>query len=122
MTERLGLLGYDSYHFVVENLERSRHFYEDVLDFKEVARGTDDLVQRSGQQSIVFGAGDARICVSTPLTQASKAARYLRRHPAGVMSLSFRVEDLDRTIEFLEKRGGTFLGDILVAEGPNGGR
>ncbi|HEX4514341.1 MAG TPA: VOC family protein, partial [Polyangiaceae bacterium] len=85
MTERpketLGLLGYDSYHFVVENIERSRHFYEDVLDFKEVARASNELVQRSGQQSVVFGAGDARVCVSTPLTQASKATRYLKRHP-----------------------------------------
>src|SRR5438132_533097 len=72
----LGLIGFDSFHFVVENLERSRHFYTDVLDFKEVARAGNDLVARSGQQSIVFGAGDARVCVSTPLAQKSKAARY----------------------------------------------
>jgi len=122
MTERIGLLGYDSYHFVVENIERSRKFYENVLDFKEVARASDDLVQRSGQQSIVFGAGDARVCISTPLTQASKAARYLKRHPAGVMSLSFRVKNLDHTIAFLEKRGGTLLADPFEDVDSRGGK
>src|SRR6185312_5185639 len=89
----LGLIGYDSFHFVVENLERSRAFYTQKLDFKEVARASDELVQRSGQQSTVFGAGDVRVCVSSALNQSSKAARYLRRHPSGVMSLSFRVQD-----------------------------
>ena len=106
-----GIVGYDSFHFVVENLERSRQFYTEKFDFKEVARAGDELAARSGQQSVVFGAGDVRVCVSTPLTQASKAARYLQRHPSGVMSLSFTVKSLDETIAFLEQRGGTFLAD-----------
>jgi len=110
-TEHLGILGYDSFHFVVENLQRSRQFYTEKFDFKEVARAGDELAARSGQQSVVFGAGDVRVCVSTPLTQASKAARYLQRHPSGVMSLSFTVKSLDETIAFLEQRGGTFLAD-----------
>ncbi|WP_394843712.1 VOC family protein [Pendulispora brunnea] len=117
----LGLIGFDSFHFVVENLERSRHFYTDVLDFKEVARAGNDLVTRSGQQSIVFGAGEARVCVSTPLAQKSKAARYLRRHPAGVMSLGFRVKNLDQAIQFLEVRGGTFLSDPIEEKDDRGG-
>lgn len=120
--EHIGITGYDSFHFVVENLERSRRFYTDKLDFKEVARGGDELVARSGQESVVFGAGEARVCVSTPLRQQSKAARYLRRHPSGVMSLSFRVKNLDETIAFLEKRGGTFLADPLEDVDETGGR
>lgn len=118
---RSGILGYDSFHFVVENMERSRQFYVDRLDFKEVARAGNDLVERGGQASAVFGAGDVRVCVSTPLSQSSKAARYLRRHPAGVMSLSFRVENLDETMAFLEERGGTFLADPLEDKDEKGG-
>ena len=121
-TDHIGILGYDSFHFVVENLERSRSFYTSKFDFKEVARASDELVARSGQQSVVFGAGDVRVCVSTPLAQQSKAARFLRRHPSGVMSLSFRVHDLDQTMAFLDKRGGTFLSEPLVAEDGRGGR
>lgn len=119
--EHIGITGYDSFHYVVENLERSRNFYVDRFDFTEVGRASDELVERGGQQSIVLGAGDVRICISTPLRQQSKAARYLKKHPAGVMSLSFRVDDLDATIAFLEKRGGTFLADPLEDEDESGG-
>lgn len=120
--EQIGITGYDSFHFVVENLERSRAFYQERFDFKECARAGDGLVERSGQQSVVFGAGDVRVCVSTPLRQSSKAARFLKRHPAGVMSLSFRVRDLDETIAFLEKRGGTLLADPLEDKDAGGGK
>jgi 4-hydroxyphenylpyruvate dioxygenase len=119
--EHSGITGYDSFHFVVENLDRSRKFYTEKFDFKEVARAGDELVERSGQQSVVFGAGQARVVVSTPLRQQSKASRYLKKHPAGVMSLSFRVKNLDETIAFLEKRGGTLLADPLTDKDENGG-
>jgi 4-hydroxyphenylpyruvate dioxygenase len=119
--EHIGITGYDSFHFVVENLDRSRKFYSERFDFKEVARAGDELVSRGGQQSVVLGAGDVRVCVSTPLRQQSKAARYLRKHPAGVMSLSFLVQNLDETIAFLEKRGGTFLADPLEDKDESGG-
>lgn len=119
--ERLGITGYDSYHFVVENIDRSRRFYTEILGFQEVARSGDELTQRSGQQSVVFGAGDVRVCVSTPLAQKSKAARYLQRHPAGVMSLSFTVQSLAETMKFLDARGGTFLSDPFEAKDERGG-
>jgi 4-hydroxyphenylpyruvate dioxygenase len=37
------------------------------------------------------------------------------------MSLSFRVKNLDETMAFLEKRGGTFLADPLTDKDENGG-
>jgi 4-hydroxyphenylpyruvate dioxygenase len=117
----VGIVGYDSFHFVVENLDRSRQFYRERLDFHEVAAASPELTQRGGQSSTVFGAGDVRVCVSTPLSQGSKAARYLRRHPAGVMSLGFQVADLDHTMKALEARGGTFLADPLVDTDAHGG-
>jgi 4-hydroxyphenylpyruvate dioxygenase len=117
----IGLLGYDSLHFVVEDIERSRRFYK-KLDFQEVARLGDDLTARSDQRSLVFGAGAVRVCVSAPTGPRSKAARYLRRHPAGMMSLGFRVKDLDATMARLDERGGTFLGDPVLEVDPRGGR
>lgn len=117
----LGIIGYDSFHFVVEKLDRSSAFYAETLDFKEVARAGDDLVKRSSQQSRVFGAGDVRVVVSTPLGESSKAARFLRRHPAGVMSLGFRVEDLDHTAKVLDERGGTFLSEPFEHKDEKGG-
>jgi 4-hydroxyphenylpyruvate dioxygenase len=121
-SESLGILGYDSFHFAVENIERSRVFYTHRFDFDEVARAGGTLVQKSGQVSAVFGAGDVRVCVSTPLHEDCKAARYLRRHPAGIMSLSFRVEDLDRTYAILEQRGASILSDPIDVRNSSGGR
>jgi 4-hydroxyphenylpyruvate dioxygenase len=55
--EHSGITGYDSFHFVVENLDRSRKFYTEKFDFKEIARAGHELVEPSGQQSVVFGTG-----------------------------------------------------------------
>lgn len=119
--ESIGITGYDSFHFAVENLERSRQFYVERFGFRELARAGDDLASRSGQQSIVLGAGDVRVCISTPLRQGSKASRYLKKHPAGVMSLSFTVRDLESAMAFLDKRGGTFLADPVEDKDESGG-
>lgn len=117
----IGITGYDSFHFVVENIERSKKFYTQTLDFQQVAQADARLTARSGQEAAVFGAGDVRVCVSTPLNQGSKAARFLKRHPAGVMSLGFSVADLDKTLAILETRGATLLADPISDTAPNGG-
>ena len=118
--ESLGLLGYDSFHFAVENFERSREFYTQKLDFIEIARSGKTLAERSGQESIVLAAGDVRVCVSHPTKPTSKAARFLKRHPCGVMSLSFLVKDIQHAWSFLEKRGATMLSEILTDERDGG--
>ncbi len=118
----LGIIGYDSYTFVVENLERSRRFYEDRFDFREVARAAPALVAARGEDSVVFGAGDVRVKVVAPLSQSSSAARYLRRHPAGISTLSFRVRDLDQARATLRERGATLLGDDVDERDAGGGR
>ncbi len=120
--ESIGILGYDSYTFVVENLSRSRDFYVDKFDFREVAQGSHTWTQRTGELTSVFAAGQARVIVTSPLTQSSAAARYLRRHPAGVSALTFRVADLDRTRAFLAARDATFLGDDVDERDGAGGR
>ena len=120
--QTIGILGYDSYTFVVENLERSRAFYTRRFDFRETARASRDLVEKTGEAGVVFGAGDVRVLVKAPLSQQSPAARYLRRHPSGIATLAFRVRDLDRTKAFLAARHATFLGDDLDVRDAQGGR
>jgi 4-hydroxyphenylpyruvate dioxygenase len=118
----LGLLGYDSYTFVVENIERSRAFYTSKFDFCEVARASRALCERGGEVSSIFAAGEARVEVVAPLSQSSVAARYLRRHPAGVAVLSFRVASVEQTRAVLAERGATFLGDDVDVRDGRGGR
>jgi 4-hydroxyphenylpyruvate dioxygenase len=119
--ESLGLLGFDSFHFLVADHDRSHEFYTKLLDWPLVARAGRDLVERSAQRSNVYAAGDIRVVVSTPLSDRGRAATYLRNHPDGVSSISFRVRDVDRTWNFLAPRGATFLSDIETFHDRRGG-
>jgi 4-hydroxyphenylpyruvate dioxygenase len=107
----LGLIGIESYEFVVANIERSRKFYVDRMDFREVAQSNRDLAQQTGEESSVFKAGKIQVQVTSPLNQRSRAAKYLAWHPDGIPVVSFRVKDLKQTWSFLEGNHATFLGD-----------
>ena len=120
MADSPEILGYDSFHFVVADLERSRRFYADALGFTEVARASASKIEKGGEVASVFGAGQIRVLVSSPKRNDSRAARFLRIHPDGISSLAFRVRDIRTTWDFLEARGATFLSDIAVDEAEGG--
>jgi 4-hydroxyphenylpyruvate dioxygenase len=120
MVDSLGLLGYDSFHFIVGDLARSRRFYTGGLGFTEVARASRTKVEKGGEEASVFAAGQIRVLVSTPVRPGSRAARYLRIHPDGVASLAFRVRDVEASWEFLDQRGATFLSEIQTDESEGG--
>jgi len=120
MADGLGLIGYDSFHFIVADLERSRRFYTEALGFTEVARASESKVKKGGESASVFGAGQIRVLVSSPARKDSRAARWLRIHPDGISSLAFRVRDAEAAWAFLERRGGTFLSDIQADEAEGG--
>jgi 4-hydroxyphenylpyruvate dioxygenase len=121
MSDSLGIIGYDSFHFIVNDLERSRRFYTEALGFTEVARATEGKVTKGGEVASVFGAGRIRVLVSTPVRPQSRAARFLRIHPDGISSLALRVKDIQKAWDFLEKKNATFLSDIQVDETSRGG-
>lgn len=112
MADSLGIVGYDSFHFVVSDLDRSRRFYTEALGFTEVARASEKKVERGGEAASVFGAGKIRVLVSSPVRADSRAARFLRIHPDGISTLGIRVRSARQAWDFLEKRGATFLSDI----------
>jgi 4-hydroxyphenylpyruvate dioxygenase len=120
MSQSLGLVGYDSFHFIVSDLERSRRFYAEALGFTEVARASAAKAERGGEKAHVFGAGQIRVLVSTPARPDSRAARYLRIHPDGISSLAFRVRDIEAAWRFLEPRGATFLSGVVTDEAEGG--
>jgi 4-hydroxyphenylpyruvate dioxygenase len=120
MVDSLGIVGYDSFHFVVRDLERSRRFYAEALGFTEVAHASAAKIERGGEIASVFGAGQIRVLVSTPKRADSRAARFLRIHPDGISSLALRVRDIQAAWDFLAARGATFLSDIAVDEAEGG--
>jgi 4-hydroxyphenylpyruvate dioxygenase len=110
--EPLGIVGLEGVHYYVRDLERSRKFYVDQLDFREIGESGPELTQRGRQRSIAFQGGAYIVVCSTPDGSGGRADRFLRRHPDGIGTLAFRVDDIARTFELLERRGGTPISDI----------
>ncbi|MEM9190243.1 MAG: VOC family protein [Myxococcota bacterium] len=110
--ESLGIKKLEAIHYYVHDLERSRRFYVDQLDFNEAARSSAELEARGNQTSAVFEAGDCRVICSCPTGEGGRAARWLRKHPDGVGSLVFEVSDVEKTFRLLEARGGTPIDEI----------
>jgi 4-hydroxyphenylpyruvate dioxygenase len=108
----LGLVRLEAIEFFVHDLERSRRFYRDRLDFAE-AGGTEPAREAEGhQRSAVFEAGGVRVVCSAPVGDGGRAARWLRKHPDGVGAVVFEVADAERCFRLLEERGGTPVTDV----------
>jgi 4-hydroxyphenylpyruvate dioxygenase len=118
--EPLGILGIEGVHYYVRDLERSRRFYLDKLDFSELGESSPELTAKGRQRSVAFQAGTFAVICSTPAGSGGRAERFLSRHPDGIGTIAFRVEDAARTFALLEGRGGTPIGDIERFEGPDG--
>jgi 4-hydroxyphenylpyruvate dioxygenase len=110
--EGLGISGWDTYEFIVTDLERSRKFYTEMMDVPELARLDEREAARRGEDSILFRAGKATFVCTTPREQGSRASRWLQRHPDGVSIVGLRVRDLDHTYRALHERGANLISDI----------
>ena len=109
----LGIIGYDSYEFVVADVERSRRFYTEMMDVPEVARLDERSAAERGEDALLFAAGKARCVCVTPSERGSSADRWLTRHPDGVRLVSFRVRDLEATRNVLAQRGAAFCTEVV---------
>jgi 4-hydroxyphenylpyruvate dioxygenase len=118
--EPLGILGIEGVHYYVRDLERSRRFYVDRLDFSEIGESGPELSAAGRQRSVAFRAGGYIVICSTPQGQGGRAERFLKHHPDGIGTVAFSVEDATRTFELLERRGGTPIGDIERFEDAGG--
>ncbi|HEX9307999.1 MAG TPA: VOC family protein [Anaeromyxobacter sp.] len=116
----LGLRRVEALHYYVHDLERSRRFYLDRMDFAEIAQSSPALDREGRQRSAVFEAGAVRIVCSQPLGEGGRAWRFLRKHPDGVGTVVFEVDDADRCLRLLEERGGTPITDVQVHEDDGG--
>ncbi|MEZ4372275.1 MAG: 4-hydroxyphenylpyruvate dioxygenase [Polyangiaceae bacterium] len=110
--ESLGIKRVDSVHYYVRDLERSQRFYVDYMDFEELGQSSPELEAEGKQRSMVFRAGDCVVMCSTPLGEGGRAHRYLKKHPDGVGTIVFEVEDVEKTFRMLEERGGTPISEV----------
>ena len=108
----LGIVGWDSYEFVVADLERSRQFYAEQMRVPEVAVLDPRGAAERGERAVLFAAGKAQVVCVAPTDRDSRAGRWLRRHPDGVAVLGLRVRSVEETRRRLEERGATFIGPV----------
>jgi 4-hydroxyphenylpyruvate dioxygenase len=112
-TGKLGITRLLGLHYYVRELERSRRFYVDFMDFEEIGRSSNALERDGKQRSLTFRAGDVVVTCSTPTGEGGRAQRYLAKHPDGIGTIAFEVEDIERTFDVLDRAGGTPITDIL---------
>src|SRR5688572_16778453 len=72
----LGIRRIEALHYYVRDLERSRRFYTERLDFSEVGASGQALVEGGHQRALVFEAGGCRVVCSTPVGEGGRAHRY----------------------------------------------
>jgi 4-hydroxyphenylpyruvate dioxygenase len=108
----LGLMRLLGLHYYVRDLERSRRFYTELLDFAEIGASSPELTAAGRQRSLVFEASGCAIVCSEPQGQGGRAARYLSRHPDGVGTLAFEVESIEHTFSEIDRRGGNPISEI----------
>ena len=114
-TGKLGITRLLGVHYYVRDLARSRRFYLDFMGFEEVGHSSPQLEREGRQRSLVFQAGQVVVICSTPVGQGGRADRYLTKHPDGIGTILFEVEDIERCFAQLEHDGGTMISDILDA-------
>lgn len=120
--ESLGILGVESIHYYVRDLERSRRFYCDKLDFAELGESGPELTERGKQKSVLFSAGDIHILCSAPVGEGGRADRFLKKHPDGIGTVTYEVADIQRTFSLLEQRGGTPIDEVKTHDDGKGGK
>ena len=103
----LGIIRLEALVTYVPYLDRSRRFYVDTLDFAEIGSSSPELSEAGSQRSAVFRAGSCTVIAVAPEGRGGRAWRWLQRHPAGVGSLVWEVEDADHAFKLLEQRGAT---------------
>jgi len=111
-TSSIGIRHIEALHYYVHDLDRTRRFFVDKLDFAELGTSSPQLEQEGRQRSAAFRAGDALFVIHQPVGEGGRAWRYLRKHPEGIGTVVFEVEDAARAFALLDERGGTFITDV----------
>jgi 4-hydroxyphenylpyruvate dioxygenase len=108
----LGIVRLDSLHYYVHDIQRVRALFADKMDFAEIGVSGEEMTRRGKQRSVVFQAGAATFVFIEPMGIGGAAWRFLKKHPEGIGTLVFEVEDIDTTYRLLEERGATLMGAI----------
>ena len=110
----LGIKRIESLLYYVRELPRVRSFFAEKLDFAEVGQSTPQLELDGRQRSAAFQAGECLVVCCEPIGEGGRAARFLKKHPEGVGTVVYEVEEIEQTFRLLDERGGTMISDVQI--------
>ncbi len=108
----LGIRRIESLLYYVHDLPRMRAFFIDKLDFTEIGASTPQLDAEGRQRSVALQAGECIVVLCAPHGEGGRAWRFLKKHPEGIGTIVYEVDDIAETFRLLESRGGTMITDI----------
>ncbi|MDH4467344.1 MAG: 4-hydroxyphenylpyruvate dioxygenase [Bacteriovoracaceae bacterium] len=107
----VGLKGIDYLEFGCANLLTPTATHFTNLGFSKVSENSD-------KSQVLFQQGQIRFLLNAHPN--SHATRYFAAHDEGVSRMSFRVENLEQSLEVALKRGGKLKEDVQIFETPQG--
>lgn len=119
--ESLGIVRVEALHYYVQDLERTRRFLVDKMDFVEIGASDERLNAAGKSYSCVLQAGNVVLVIIEPRGKGGRAQRWLDRHPEGVGTIVMEVKDVEKTFKTIEARGGTPIQEVEWFE-ENGGK
>jgi 4-hydroxyphenylpyruvate dioxygenase len=116
MNSALGIKHIHSVEFVVDYFDRSEYFYLNQMGFNETHQSTPIWEERFRSKAVYFASNSIRIMVSTPLSNNSYTAQYLKILCPGIRKITFLVVDLARAIDYLSNHHATFIHKTIEVE------
>jgi 4-hydroxyphenylpyruvate dioxygenase len=99
----------DYVHFYVEDAKASCDWFVNYMGFQAFASATSRQTH-----TVVVKSGAVYFVLSSPLTQESPVAQYLRLHPPGIVDIAFVVSNLAGVMERAIANGAKVLQQPLV--------
>ena len=103
--------GCSGIHYYVRDLERSRRFYTEQLDFAEIGQSSPGSNAPAGSVPLCSRPA-LRHRLLEPAGRRRAGVALLGRHPDGVGTLAFEVEDIERPSTSLDRAGGNPISEI----------
>ncbi|MCA9255699.1 MAG: VOC family protein [Phycisphaerales bacterium] len=108
----LGILGIHSLELAVRRAEPWLSFLTRGFGFQLVASTTGRQVEATGTRRRLLRCGDIRIVLAEAIHGGSEIRNYLERHPEGISTVRFRVDDADQAEKMLIERHATPTGTV----------
>ena len=91
---------------VVRDMDQAMRFYRDTLGL-HVHKGA--TIQEQGVRAALLTLGDSEIELLQPVVEDTGVARYLEKKGEGLHHICFQVDDIERDLDTLKRRGAEMI-------------